>query len=57
MLTAGIDRLATKGAQRVKIGWGTEAAAALYQSVGFQPTSSDIYYAGRTEHLTRASTG
>ncbi len=57
MLTAGIDRLATKGAQRVKIGWGTEAAAALYQSVGFQPTSSDIYYEGRTEHLTRASGG
>jgi GNAT superfamily N-acetyltransferase len=57
MLTAGIDRLAIKGAQWVKIGYGTEAAAALYQDVGFQPTSTDTWYEGRIEHLTPASSG
>jgi len=56
MLTAGIDRLAMKGAQRMKIGYGTEAAAALYQDVGFQPTSTDTWYEGRMD-LTRASSG
>ncbi len=40
MLTAGIDRLAKKGAQRMKIGYRTEPAAALYQDLGFQPTST-----------------
>ncbi|MDQ6686276.1 MAG: GNAT family N-acetyltransferase [Actinomycetota bacterium] len=49
MLTAGIERLATKGAQRVKIGFETEAAAALYQSIGFQPTSTDTLYEQRFE--------
>jgi predicted N-acetyltransferase YhbS len=44
MLTAGVDRLAVKGAQRVKISYGTEAAAALYQDVGFQPTSTATWY-------------
>jgi predicted N-acetyltransferase YhbS len=48
MLTAGIDRLAMRGAERVKIGYGTEGAAALYQGVGFQRTSTDTWYAGRT---------
>jgi GNAT superfamily N-acetyltransferase len=47
MLTAGINRLATRGAQRVKIGFGTEAAGALYQGVGFQPTSTATWYEGR----------
>lgn len=54
MLTAGIDRLGLRGAQRVKIGFGTEAAAGLYQGVGFQPTTTDTWYEGRTEQLTRA---
>ncbi|MBA2773938.1 MAG: GNAT family N-acetyltransferase [Nocardioidaceae bacterium] len=47
MLTAGIDPLALRGAQRVKIGFGTEAAAGLYQGVGFQPTTTDTWYEGR----------
>ena len=55
MLTAGLSRLADKGAQRVKIGYGTEAAANLYQSIGFQPTSTDTWYEGRVEHLTPTS--
>jgi predicted N-acetyltransferase YhbS len=51
MLVAGIDRLASKGAKRVKIGYGTEAAAALYKNVGFQPNATDTWYEGRTDHL------
>lgn len=44
MLSEGIDRLAEKGAERVKISYGTEAAAALYQGVGFHPTSTTTWY-------------
>lgn len=33
-----------KGAERVKISYGTEAAAALYQGVGFHPTSTTTWY-------------
>ena len=55
MLTAGIDRLAMKGAEQVKIAYRTEAAAALYQNVGFQPSSADTSYKGRTEQLARVS--
>ena len=44
MLTAGIDRLVAKGAKRVKISYGSEAAATTYQGVGFQPTSSATWY-------------
>lgn len=51
MLTAGINRLAEKGALRVKISYGTEAAGALYQSVGFRPTTTATWYEGRAEEL------
>lgn len=44
MLSAGIDRLATRGAQRVKISYETDAAAALYQGVGFRRTSTATWY-------------
>lgn len=57
MLTAGIERLARKGAERVKIGYGTEAAAVLYQGVGFRPTSTGTWYEGQPEHLPRAPIG
>lgn len=53
MLTAGIDRLAEKGAKRVKISYETEAAAALYQGVGFRPASTATWYEGRAEELQR----
>jgi GNAT superfamily N-acetyltransferase len=39
MLTEGIDRLAARGCDRVKISWGSEAAGALYRSVGFVPVA------------------
>lgn len=57
MLTAGLNRLASKGAQRVKIGYGTEAAATLYQSIGFQPTSNDTWYEGQVERLSVTPSG
>jgi GNAT superfamily N-acetyltransferase len=44
MLSAGIDRLVRKGAERVKISYHTDAAAALYQGVGFRPTSTATWY-------------
>lgn len=44
MLCAGIDRLVTRGAQRVKVSYETDAAAALYQGVGFRPTSTATWY-------------
>lgn len=44
MLTEGIDRLARKGAVRIKISYETEPAAALYKSVGFLQTSTTSWY-------------
>jgi GNAT superfamily N-acetyltransferase len=44
MLTAGIDRLVARGAERVKISYGSEAAAGAYQGVGFRPTSTATWY-------------
>jgi ribosomal protein S18 acetylase RimI-like enzyme len=44
MLSAGIGRLVTSGAERVKISYETEAAAALYRGIGFRPTSTATWY-------------
>jgi ribosomal protein S18 acetylase RimI-like enzyme len=49
MLTEGIDRLATRGAQRVKISYETDAAAALYQGVGFRRESTATWYRASPE--------
>lgn len=49
MLTAGIDRLITRGAERVKISFETDAAGALYQGVGFRPSSSATWYRALSE--------
>jgi ribosomal protein S18 acetylase RimI-like enzyme len=49
MLSAGIDRLVARGAQRVKIAYETDAAAALYQGVGFRRTSTTTWYRARSE--------
>jgi GNAT superfamily N-acetyltransferase len=48
MLTAGIDRLAAKGAQRMKVSYRTEPAGALYQGLGLQPTSTTTWYERRS---------
>lgn len=44
MLTAGIDRLFALGAERVKVSYETEAAGALYQGIGFRPSSATTWY-------------
>jgi ribosomal protein S18 acetylase RimI-like enzyme len=44
MLSAGIDRLVTRGAQRVKVAYETGAAAGLYEGVGFRRTSTATWY-------------
>lgn len=44
MLSAGIDRLVARGARRVKISYESDAAAALYQGLGFRRTSTATWY-------------
>lgn len=44
LLAAGCDRLAARGAQRVKVGFDSEAARRLYVSAGFHTTSTDQLY-------------
>jgi GNAT superfamily N-acetyltransferase len=41
LLTNGLDRLARKGARRLKVGFGTDAARNLYLGAGFVQTSVD----------------
>ncbi|MGI8846780.1 MAG: GNAT family N-acetyltransferase [Candidatus Dormibacteria bacterium] len=41
LLTNGLDRLARKGARRLKVGFGTDAARNLYLGAGFVQTSMD----------------
>ena len=40
MLTAGLDRLAKRGARRLKVGYGTDVARGLYVGAGFRVTST-----------------
>ncbi len=44
MLTAGLDRLAKRGARRLKVGYGTDVARALYVGAGFRVTSTSRSY-------------
>jgi ribosomal protein S18 acetylase RimI-like enzyme len=44
MLTAGIDRLVSKGAERIKVSYETDVAAALYLGIGFRRTSTTTWY-------------
>jgi GNAT superfamily N-acetyltransferase len=48
MLTAGLDRLASRGASRMKVGYGTDVARRLYVGAGFRITSTS-----RTHRWTR----
>ncbi len=41
LLTHGLDRLARKGARRLKVGFTTDAARSLYLGAGFVQTSAD----------------
>jgi ribosomal protein S18 acetylase RimI-like enzyme len=44
MLTTGLARLVRRGAQRLKVGYSTEAARALYTGAGFRVTSTSSEY-------------
>ena len=44
MLTEGLDRLAARGAQRLKVSYETDAARSLYVGVGFRVTSTCTSY-------------
>ncbi len=47
MLTAGLDRLAKRGARRLKVSFETDAARELYVGAGFRVTSTDRSYSWR----------
>jgi GNAT superfamily N-acetyltransferase len=44
MLTAGVDRLARRGARRLKVGYATDAARALYTGAGFRVAATSTSY-------------
>ena len=44
LLTAGLERLAKRGARRLKVGFATEAARRLYTGAGFEVTSTSTSY-------------
>jgi GNAT superfamily N-acetyltransferase len=44
MLSDGIDRLVERGAERVKISYESEAAAAVYQGAGFRRASTATWW-------------
>ena len=47
ILTAGLDRLAKRGARRLKVGYATEAARALYVGAGFRVGATSRSYIRR----------
>lgn len=47
MLSAGLDRLAKRGARRLKVGYATDAARGLYVGAGFRVTSTTTSYSRR----------
>ena len=62
MLGAGLDRLAARGALRLKVGYSTDAARALYVGAGFRPTSTNTTHGwgghgSRLAEMSEISTG
>ena len=51
MLTEGLDRLAKRGARRLKVGYATDVARGLYVGAGFRVTSTDRSYQRRKPRL------
>lgn len=47
LLTTGLDRLAQRGARRLKVGYGTDAARRLYVGAGFRVISTSRSYSRR----------
>ena len=52
MLTAGLARLAQRGARRLKVGYGTEVARRLYVGAGFRVTSTSTSFTWRRPAAT-----
>ena len=52
MLTAGLDRLAKRGARRLKVGYATDVARGLYVGAGFAVTSTSKSYSRRRPAAT-----
>jgi predicted N-acetyltransferase YhbS len=52
MLTAGVDRLAKRGARRLKVGYATNAARALYAGAGFRVSATSTPYSWRRPAAT-----
>jgi ribosomal protein S18 acetylase RimI-like enzyme len=50
LLTAGLERLAQRGALRLKVGYSSDVARALYVGAGFEQTSTDRTYSRKREH-------
>ncbi|WP_165962807.1 GNAT family N-acetyltransferase [Occultella glacieicola] len=44
MVSAGVDRLVARGAERIKVSYETEAAGSLYLGVGFEQESTATWY-------------
>ena len=47
MLTAGLERLAERGARHLKVGYGTKAARKLYVGAGLRPATTSTSYSWR----------
>jgi ribosomal protein S18 acetylase RimI-like enzyme len=56
MLTAGLDRLAQRGARRLKVGYATDVARGLYVGAGFRVNSTSRSYSLRRPPLGRGET-
>jgi GNAT superfamily N-acetyltransferase len=52
MLTAGLDRLAERGARRLKVSYSTAAARSLYVGAGFRVTSTSTSYSWTRRSVT-----
>jgi len=44
MIAEGLERLAARGAERMKVSYGTDAARALYTGCGYRPASTSTWY-------------
>jgi predicted N-acetyltransferase YhbS len=53
LLTSGLDRLARKGARRLKVGFATATAGSLYLGAGFVQTSVDRLLTRPASHARR----
>jgi GNAT superfamily N-acetyltransferase len=49
LLTTGLERLARRGARRLKVGYATGPARALYVGAGFRVSTTDTSYSWRRE--------